>query len=298
MNMMQLFSERLGYIKPSDIIVREDMPEAVANAIASSICRLRDDLETADDEIYGCIQNVPYYDLSYFKLKAAFWTDFLNKKYTELFDSDFGRDDEITLFLTASSAKWYRKLDCVEFLIDYMGINFTDKVRVQVVERFVSRLNYHFERLRYGYRIIDGYCTDITSKEEISTISKAVCACDIASSHLRNALSLYSQRPTPDYTNSIKESISAVEAFCREKTGESTLGPALSKLETNGITIQPMLRSAFEKLYYYTNDKTTGIRHALMDSSETYKPSEDEAGFMLIACSSFINYLKKKSGRP
>ena len=41
-----------------------------------------------------------------------------------------------------------------------------------------------------------------------------------------------------------------------------------------------MLKTAFEKLYVYTNDKATGIRHALMD--ETDAPSFDEAKIMLV----------------
>lgn len=42
--------------------------------------------------------------------------------------------------------------------------------------------------------------------------------------HLNKALELYAQRPIEDYRNSIKESISAIEVYCREITGEKTLG--------------------------------------------------------------------------
>ena len=54
--------------------------------------------------------------------------------------------------------------------------------------------------------------------------------------HLNAALEKYAQRPIGDYRNSIKESISAVEALCREKTGENTLGKALNKLEKGGTS--------------------------------------------------------------
>lgn len=36
-------------------------------------------------------------------------------------------------------------------------------------------------------------------------------------------------------------------------------------------------------LYAYTNDKSTVIRHALMDSSVTYTPSSAEALFMQVS---------------
>lgn len=99
-------------------------------------------------------------------------------------------------------------------------------------------------------------------------------------------------RPTPDYRNSIKESISAVEALCRGIISENTLGDALKKLEKNGVTIPVFLKSGFEKLYVYTNNEKTGIRHALMDDAET--PQYDEAKFMLVACSVFVNYFQGK----
>lgn len=50
-----------------------------------------------------------------------------------------------------------------------------------------------------------------------------------ANIHLTKALSLLSDRNKPDYRNSIKESISAVEATCKSLTGISTLDKALSK---------------------------------------------------------------------
>jgi hypothetical protein len=101
---------------------------------------------------------------------------------------------------------------------------------------------------------------------------------------------LLSKRPDADYRNSIKESISAVEALVREITGESTLN--LKKLDNTGIVLPSVLRKAFELLYGYTNDESTGIRHALMD--DTNAPGADEAVFMLVSCSAFINYLTKK----
>lgn len=65
------------------------------------------------------------------------------------------------------------------------------------------------------------------------------------------------------------------------------------KLESSGVKIHQQIKNAFEKLYHFTNDKQTGIRHALIE--EAYNPDFDEAKFMLVTCSAFINYLKSKS---
>ena len=118
--------------------------------------------------------------------------------------------------------------------------------------------------------------------------------------HITKALEHYADRDNPDYENSIKESISAVEAMCCIITGlqgkTATLGNALGALEKSGVKIHGAMKGAFEKLYGYTSDEN-GIRHGGIDFVNA--PAED-AKYMLIACSAFVNYLIEKhikSGR-
>ena len=189
-------------------------------------------------------------------------------------------------------------MELIEKVIDYLirlSGNYDKRYYREVVNAFTERLNSDFERLHFAYRIVEDKIVEICSNEEIVTIEKALSDSPAnIREHLNKALQHYAKRPEGDYRNSIKESISAVEAWCREKTGESTLGPALSKLEKKGVTLHPMLKQAFDKLYFYTNDKETGIRHALMDETGTYMPNAEEAMFMLVSCSAFINYLNVK----
>ena len=110
--------------------------------------------------------------------------------------------------------------------------------------------------------------------------------------HISKANKLLADREKPDYENSIKESISAVEAICEIITGtkgkEATLGNMLKKLEDNGVAIHKGLKSAFNILYGYTSD-ANGIRHA-GDIGGPFSTFE-EAKFMLVACCAFVNYL-------
>jgi len=110
--------------------------------------------------------------------------------------------------------------------------------------------------------------------------------------HLGQSLTLLSDRKKPDYRNSIKESISAVESLGKivSKQNKATLGPALNAVEKT-TKLHPVLKEAFQKLYGYTSD-AQGIRHALMD-----EPTLDieDAKFMLISCSAFVNYLVVKA---
>ena len=54
------------------------------------------------------------------------------------------------------------------------------------------------------------------------------------------------------------------------------------------IKLHGALKRAFNILYGYTSD-ANGIRHALLDEANL---TFDEAKFMLVSCSAFINYLK------
>lgn len=102
---------------------------------------------------------------------------------------------------------------------------------------------------------------------------------------------MLSDRKSPDYRNSIKEAISAVEAVCRLISGaeKDTLGPALKK-----VTAKAPMHAAFEqallKLYGFTSDKG-GIRHSLMEESTI---SYADAKFMLVLCSGFVNFMLGK----
>lgn len=154
-------------------------------------------------------------------------------------------------------------------------------------------LNDVFKQEYVGYRFVDGIITPITDQSEINTITEALNnKYEIVYEHLSKANKLLGDRSLPDYENSIKESISAVEALGEIITGlkgkEATLGNILKKLEDRGVTIHGGLKSAFNILYGYTSD-ANGIRHAgdIGGPASTF----EEAKFMLVACCAFVNYL-------
>src|SRR5690606_9806988 len=109
--------------------------------------------------------------------------------------------------------------------------------------------------------------------------------------HLSEALNKLSDKTNPDYRNSIKESISAVESVCQQITGDknSELGKALKKLKKI-LPIHGALEQGFIKIYGYTSDGD-GIRHAMMNENNL---DQEDALYMLISCSSFTNYLMTK----
>jgi len=151
--------------------------------------------------------------------------------------------------------------------------------------------NNAFEKEYVGYRVVDRLIVPITDPVEIQEIESAnsIKHKEVAQ-HFQKALAFLSDRSDPDYANSVKESISAVERMCSIILGKSaTLGDALKKLEASGVVIHSALKGAFDKLYGYTSD-ASGIRHAgqLGGKDTTF----EEAKFMLVSCCAFVNYLK------
>jgi hypothetical protein len=278
---MALFSERYGYKKVSDVIIREKITPEIKNAICTCFDKLNNIFELAG---YRFGQNVRI------ELEKHIWTFYFNQRLAYFKHTSA----IITNYIEKSDTEWYSILDIIEFTIKYLFKIDSINHRTSA-ERFVNLLNSEFERLNFAYRIVGREIIEITSEQEIKAIEYAMDNSPRnIQIHLNSALEKYAQRPIGDYRNSIKESISAVEAFCREKTGENTLGKALNKLEKSGLAIHSSLKSAFEKLYVYTNHEETGIRHALMDDEANYTPTAEEALFMLISCSAFINYLNRK----
>lgn len=282
---MKLFSERYNYTKISDVIIREQITPEIQNAICSCYDRLQEFFNNSRT----------YNEDPYFDMEKYLWTYFLNQREGNFQD---GRICHIvaTDFLENECNSWFRKLDLVEFTIKYLyDLGQKNYSFSSVSSSFINQLNYEFERLNFAYRVVNTEIIEITSKEELVAVESSMHdSPNNIRIHLNNALERYAQRPIGDYRNSIKESISAVEAYCREITGESSLGKALNKLKNKGLVIPSVLKDAFEKLYAYTNQPETGIRHALMDEDGSYTPASEEALFMLVSCSSFINYLNKK----
>ena len=188
------------------------------------------------------------------------------------------------------SCSWNEVYDFIEFVANHY---YSDPTNGE----FREECNEVLKREVSGYRFIGDRIAQITAEEEVAEIEEALKGKQIAepvTTHLKSALELFSDRQSPDYRNSIKESISAVEAMSNLIAGKdrATLGEALRKI-TDRIALHPALYQSFNKLYGYTSD-ADGIRHALLDES---KLDSEDAKFMLVACSAFINYLKVKASK-
>lgn len=187
------------------------------------------------------------------------------------------------------ACQWFEVYDFLEFISSSLN------KKSVMYDEFVGHTNLVLQKEFSGYRFIDGILSPITNAIEIEELQSAMAqhehytAIKGVNIHLSSALQKLSDRENPDYRNSIKESISAVETICRVLTGQSTLGRSLEVLEKKGITINKQLLDGFNKIYAFTNTSQSGCRHAIMEDHK--EPDFDDAKYLLVVCSAFINYL-------
>ena len=182
--------------------------------------------------------------------------------------------------------EWWQSFDLIEFLIKTIPNEWKFPL-ILILNNFLKEEN-------SAYRIVDDEIVEITDEHEIEAIESALNKGIKAShSHLSRALDLLSDRKQPDYRNSIKESISAVEAACQTLAGmpNATLGDCIRVIKNKG-TVHPAFEQALLKLYGYTSDEG-GIRHALTENSVA--PSYSDAKFMLVASAAFVNFIWTKA---
>lgn len=219
------------------------------------------------------------------------WKEFFGKRADEISSYNNGGVyvEGVITFIKEwfFQVEWYEKYDFIEYLA------FVDNKAFSL--NFEDNCNSALKLEMAGYRIVDENIVQITSEEEILEIEEALNNSSIwkpVNIHLKTSIDYFSNRENPDFRNSIKEAISAVESLCVIITGDkdATLGKALSEIE-NKYKIHGAMKSAFSSLYGYTSD-SGGIRHSLLE--DDISVTMEDAKFMLVSCSAFINYLKVK----
>ncbi|WP_050028243.1 hypothetical protein [Verrucomicrobium sp. BvORR034] len=270
---MNTFSQRHGYVKTPDSPQLECLSDVLRRKVWNILkLHIWDDWSSgAWDYTTPKVQAIEelYLSIWYF---LGWDLDSLSR-YNRTPSKHIGYDTLKSLFLEGD---WFRVLDLLEFVVLKWNPGRED---------LVGAVNRAFEQEFSAYRIIGGMIVPISDIVEVQTVESAMASsCPHSSTHIKTAAKLLALRPHPDFRNVIKESISAVETACRQRTGHSTLGEALKK-----IPLPSCLKEGFTKLYAWTCGPE-GLRHALMEESTV---THAEAKFMLVTCSAFTNYLEE-----
>jgi len=204
---------------------------------------------------------------------AATWAGFLKRPVDEIGKYRAALDELRAQFF---SWPWNRVYDYVEWAGSYAPVAERNQLA------FIDSCNQILEQELAGYRFVDLLLIPIGSEEELAAIVQAredAQPYRTVRTHLNRAAELFADRSNPDPRNSIKESISAVEAACQQLTGSAqSLGQCLDSLAAR-VTLHPALRGSLDRLYGWTSN-AEGIRHALMDDPNL---DMDDARFMLVS---------------
>ncbi len=103
--------------------------------------------------------------------------------------------------------------------------------------------------------------------------------------HLEKALTFLSDKRNPDYENSIKESVSAIEALFRKRmSSDKQLSDLIKKERADKILkINPMLLDIISKLYAYRGD-VGGVGHSKKAIQEETNVDSKEALLFIVIC--------------
>lgn len=260
------FSQRVGINPSPSVLLPDEMPKRLQNRLWNMINLY---IWKSENRFY---QLDPFFD--------AFFTRYLGNSFTAIPNYT---EQKLSVFEQIfMQYKWYEVYDFLEFLYSfYSSTNLEDL------------LNHVLNDELSPYRIVSGIVTKITEKMEIEALTEVLNDKDFpgVQKHIKTALELLSRRDNPDYRNSIKESISAVESMAKVITGNesASLGDAIKILEKK-IKLHSALKEGFLKLYGYTSN-ADGIRHGMMDEPDL---GPEDAKYFLLSCTSFINYLKSK----
>ncbi len=269
------FSEKKGHTKPPEL-QRDGMSDDLRASLWNVLHFFIWDREGfVEPRAFG-------YQPDIFRFARSLWFDYFKQPLDTIPDGPRATLFQIRTYFFGEP--WYRVYDLLQFIVEQEDNQKLDTSLNQVLEREVA-----------GYRFVNHVLTDLTNPEELEMLSGALAdtAFPGVAQHLQRALELMSDRTKPDYRNSIKESISAVESMARALTGatKATLADALKALEKKR-KVHSALKEGFAKLYGYTSDQG-GIRHAMLDDGTNITVAD--ARFFLLSCTSFINYLKAQA---
>lgn len=232
--MTKKFSERIGVVEPVNTIQTEGMSNELRNSLWNFIH-------------------------SQFESRHAYWRPFA--RFVARFfrkvpvDELPIRDYECRKWLKDYffDLKWYEVYDFIEFIVaNITGILDYPQYRGERLEKIYNSI---FTSELSGYRFVAGVLAPISSSAETSAITEALDGSAEkglpgARSHLHTALKLLGRKPNPEYRNSIKESISAVESVVKQISGSSAQGlsGALTELE-DAVPIHRAMKQGFISLY-------------------------------------------------
>jgi len=276
--MSNSFSDRYNYTTPRSLIQHESVDSDTRTALWNLIVAYKEMLTGTGYAGF-------YPDTQIAKL---LWSDFLKKPLDEFRNETTAWVQTKDVFFRGH---WYQLYNLIEFLLAAKPLS-------QQHSEMIRTLNLELERNLTGYRIIKNRVVPVDTKVAADAIEQALNDSAGASlagvrHHLGNSLELLANRAKPDYANSVKESISAVEALAELITGEAVLSKALPKIGATGVKVHPAQLEAWKRMYGWASDED-GVRHSAKGVPDV---DQATAKYSLVTSSAFVSLLIEEANK-
>lgn len=261
----------MGLVEVKEVLAPEEMSMSYRNLLWSAVY-----VEYNND----------YQDASVDDLSVGIWVHGFGKAYDDI-ERLKRRDVLAQVKRWIQTADWMKVYDMLETIISAGGDS----------SDFISSLNGAMESHKVPFRIVNGLVTPVDAPTDVEAVEDALeklRGLPAAQGHIQRALALMSDRVNPDYTNSVKESISAVESLCMVLVSKpnASLGDALKVLGgMDGISLHPALIKSWTAAFGWSST-AKGIRHG---ASNAEKVNEAEARYWLVTSSAFVALLVKEA---
>jgi hypothetical protein len=237
---MRLFSHRQGYKSYEKAIQKEGVDEETRNRLWTLLKLFLWDHWKSDQrydyEAQAIESLLDQLWFRYFKRSIDTRPPFLRGGY-------HGEECYYVLRDHFFKGDWHQVYDFIEFLLALAPD--------AMAEKMVGPINSVLTEENAAYRLVTGQFAPITNQAEIDAVSEAAdIGIEAVREHLKTAIVFLSDRKSPDYRNSIKESISAVESLMKVLSGNksATLSDGLRRID-EVVSLHPALKLGFEKLY-------------------------------------------------
>jgi len=213
--------------------------------------------------------------------------------------------DSLRLFFKKEwfdAAEWYNIYDFMEWIAHLTTSADVDNIVAHIATELYKQFNFILNAENSAYRFVEGFLVENVDESQIHSIENAynipIIQCQ---GHIKQAIVNLSRKPNPNYIGCAVESIHSLEAFARIVCdNHKTLGENTDEL-TKTLKLHGALGKSLSNLYGFSSDV---LRHADKADPvrENYNNSET-AIFMLVTCSSWLNYLnalyeKSKAAEP
>ena len=279
------FSQRQGYVRPNQIVYRDDLPDELRQPVI---------------DILRC--SVP--------------TNFLHERIERLFNP-YGIDklpsregpipvspeesadtEFVALKRVLLDCDWFRLYDLIEDLFERLDFH-DEELRAPDEEfqayPFQQAINDYFVHAGIGWQLADGRMTMRGDDAFEHTVASAQTELKAggrttAADRIENALRNLSLRPKPDFSGAIGHATAAMECVLHDITQQSmTLGDYIKKRPD---LFPGAMKKACEGLWGYASEE--GARHG----KEGIEPPREEADFIVSIAAALTTYLNRKYPRP